>query len=43
MKKSSTDSTRYVRSADGLLDSVITTGRAITYEYNAFGQLVRKR
>ncbi len=35
--------TSYHWSADGLLDSVTAGSRVIQYDYNAFGQLVRKR
>ncbi|MDP1860140.1 MAG: hypothetical protein Q8K82_15800 [Gemmatimonadaceae bacterium] len=35
---------RFFWSPDGLLDSVVTAnGRRLTYEYNAFGQLARRR
>jgi RHS repeat-associated protein len=35
--------TNFYWSADGLLDSVIVGARKIRYDYNALGQLVRKR
>jgi RHS repeat-associated protein len=35
--------TDFYWSADGMLDSVIAGTRKIQYDYNAFGQLVRKR
>jgi len=35
--------TNFYWSADGLLDSVVVGARKIRYDYNAFGQLVRKR
>jgi RHS repeat-associated protein len=38
-----TTTTKFYWSADGLLDSVIVGTRKIRYDYNAFGQLVRKR
>lgn len=34
---------RYFWSPDGLLDSVVAGTRRLAYEYNAFGQLVRRR
>ncbi|MGH7719686.1 MAG: RHS repeat domain-containing protein [Gemmatimonadaceae bacterium] len=42
-KRSGSDSVQYHWSADGRLDSVITSGLRVHYEYNALGQLARKR
>ena len=41
--KSGGATTNFYWSADGLLDSVIVGARKIRYDYNGFGQLVRKR